>query len=111
VTVFIPTTGREKNFSDEELISIAPLLDKITKFDTLSLQDTSVGDRGMRALSHVQKLKTVNLIGTKVTLEGLLSLKNSPKLTLIIIDRWRLSITDVEKLQRSLGTQISLDIR
>jgi len=53
----------------------APVLAAMTGLERLRLADTGIGDATIRALAPLKKLRSLTVTGTKVTSEGLVSLR------------------------------------
>ena len=102
VAVFVAQAGgRERLFSDDQLMSLIPLLNRLEKFERLDLTGTSVTDASVIRLKDVHDLRGVNLSKTKVSVRGIGSLTSGSSLRVVWIAEHQFATDDIETLRRS----------
>ncbi|MFC7335792.1 c-type cytochrome domain-containing protein [Haloferula chungangensis] len=112
-----------KNFTDEELAKLAPVMEgmvsldlsatkvsdrgvdeiaKATKLKMLRLSETEVTDASLDKLAVLAELESLNLYGTKVTTEGVLKLATLPNLKRLYLWQTQVDEAGAEELRKEM---------
>jgi len=89
---------RRRDFGDRQLKAMAPSLSLVGGFHSLLIDRTAVTDAGISQLAAVTELEGLDVSGTQVTVNGLLTLQRLPKLSAIVVSPGQLSDSDMKRL-------------
>ena len=84
--------------TDEDVM----LIRNLRNLHTVILRETQISDRTLANISHLKKLQTINLFGTKVTSDGMRHLSNLPNVSWLSVESTAVDdrgIPDVVKLK------------
>ena len=77
------------------------MISSLSALTRLSLERTSITDKGILALQKLTSLQYINLVGTKVTAKGLAQLKALNKLEKIFLYQTSITGTDWDELKKT----------
>jgi hypothetical protein len=77
------------------------MISSLSALTRLSLERTSITDKGILALQKLTSLQYINLVGTKVTAKGLAQLKALNKLEKIFLYQTSITGTDWNELKKT----------
>ena len=121
--VTFTAVSMRKDFGDDDLAKLAPVLPALVSLDlssctvtdegakllagaaelrSLRLSETSLTDAGLEALTKLPKLESLNLYGTKVTNQGVLKLAALPNLRKLYLWQTKVDAAGVEALKTKL---------
>lgn len=121
--VTFTAVSMRKDFGDDDLAKLAPVLPALVSLDlssctvtdegakmlagaaelrSLRLSETSLTDAGLEALTKLPKLESLNLYGTQVTNQGVLKLAALPNLKKLYLWQTKVDAAGVEALKAKL---------
>jgi uncharacterized membrane protein len=121
--VTFTAVSMRKDFGDDDLAKLAPVLPSLVSLDlssctvtdegakllagaaelrSLRLSETSLTDAGLDALAKLPKLESLNLYGTQVTNQGVLKLVALPSLKKLYLWQTKVDAAGVEALKAKL---------
>lgn len=121
--VTFTAVSMRKEFGDDDLAKLAPVLPALVSLDlssctvtdngakllagaaelrSLRLSETSLTDAGLEALTKLPKLESLNLYGTQVTNQGVLKLASLPNLRKLYLWQTKVDAAGVAALKAKL---------
>jgi uncharacterized membrane protein len=121
--VVFTAVSMRKDFGDDDLAKLEPVLPALVSLDlssstvtdqgakllenaaelrSLRLSETAITDASLEALSKLPKLESLNLYGTQVTSEGVLKLAALPNLKKLYLWQTKVDAVGVEALKAKL---------
>ncbi len=121
--VTFTAVSMRKDFGDEDLAKLSPVMPAMVSLDlssctvtdegakllesagelrTLRLSETALTDAGLDALAKLSKLESLNLYGTQVTNQGILKLAALPSLKKLYLWQTKVDEAGVKALQEKL---------
>jgi uncharacterized membrane protein len=121
--VTFTAVSMRKDFGDDDLAKLAPVLPALVSLDlssctvtdegakmlagaaelrSLRLSETSLTDAGLEALTKLPKLESLNLYGTQVSNQGVLKLAALPNLKKLYLWQTKVDAAGVEALKAKL---------
>lgn len=89
-----------KTFSADAL----PTLSQLTNLRRLNLKQTNISDKTVAQFQSLDKLQYLNLVGTSVTLAGVMTLKNIKTLRSLYLYQTKLAANDFKVLKANFPT-------
>ena len=104
-----PNVAFASELSDERFAEALPLLKKVRVQD-LDLNSTDVSDASVPRIAELKTLKSLNVVGTRLTADALQQLRVLPRLKYLTVWSEQFNDADVARLEASLpGVDVERD--